>query len=305
MVLIGTVLLHMTTLKNKKNHLKKMNSVILPITLLIIFSLTFSIAQVSATSLMVNGYDVEYDIEGGSISSIDLDLDFSSLIVEIEATSDGQIQISIPRLLLDAKLGAIDDIFFIIVDDLEVDFDELSIDDSTRTLLISFSKGSTMIEIIGTDVGPEKVIQDTIEEPSVVEPVIEKPEQGGGCLIATATFGSELAPQVQFLRELRDDTVMSTASGISFMTGFNALYYSFSPAIADLERENSVFKETVKIAIIPMLSTLSLLSLADIDSEEEMLGYGIGIILLNIGMYFVAPAIIIIKIKSKFKVIFH
>ena len=83
------------------------------------------------------------------------------------------------------------------------------------------------------------------------------------------------------------------------------LYYSFSPAIADLERENPVFKETVKIAITPMLSTLSLLILADIDSEEEMLGYGIGVILLNIGMYFVAPAIIIIKIKSKFKVIFH
>ena len=300
MVLIGIVLSDMTTLKNKKNHLKKMNSVILPITLLIIFSLTFSIAQVSATSLMVNGYDVEYDIEGGSISSIDLDLDFSSLIVEIESTSDGQIQISIPRLLLDAKLGAIDDIFFIIVDDLEVDFDELSIDDSTRTLLISFSKGSTMIEIIGTDVGPEKVIQDTIEEPIEEKPEIKpQTDSSGGCLIATATFGSELAPQVQFLRELRDNTVMSTASGTSFMTGFNALYYSFSPAVADLERESSVFKETVKIAITPMLSTLSLLSLADIDSEAEMLGYGIGVILLNVVMYFVAPALIIFKLKNR------
>jgi len=71
--------------------------------------------------------------------------------------------------------------------------------------------------------------------------IADKAEQvsgnvGGGCLIATATFGSELAPQVQFLRELRDDTVMSTSSGVSFMTGFNAIYYSFSPAIADLER---------------------------------------------------------------------
>ena len=62
-------------------------------------------------------------------------------------------------------------------------------------------------------------------------------ESGGGCLIATATFGSEMAPQVQFLRELRDNTVLQTESGTSFMTGFNQFYYSFSPYIADYERE--------------------------------------------------------------------
>jgi len=39
--------------------------------------------------------------------------------------------------------------------------------------------------------------------------------------------------------------------------------------------------------------------LADIDSESEMLGYGIGVILLNIGMYFVAPAILIMKVKKR------
>jgi len=125
--------------------------------------------------------------------------------------------------------------------------------------------------------------------------------ESGGCLIATATFGSEFAPQVQFLRELRDDTVMSTSSGASFMTGFNAIYYSFSPAIADLERQSPIFKETVKIVITPLLSSLSLLSLVDIDSESEMLGYGIGVILLNIGMYFVAPAIVILKISQRIK----
>jgi len=123
----------------------------------------------------------------------------------------------------------------------------------------------------------------------------------GGCLIATATFGSELAPQVQFLRELRDNTVMSTSSGTSFMTGFNAIYYSFSPAIADLERQSPIFKEMVKIAITPLLSSLSLLIFADIDSESEMLGYGIGVILLNIGMYFVAPAIVIVKISQRIR----
>ena len=157
------------------------------------------------------------------------------------------------------------------------------------------------------------------EEPDVdVEPIIESDQpicgegtvlknglcvveekRGGGCLIATAAFGSELAPQVQFLREIRDNTVLQTESGSAFMLGFNQLYYSFSPTIADYERENAAFKETVKIAVTPLLTSLAILNYVDIDSEEEMLGYGIGIILLNIGMYFVAPAVVIFKIKNR------
>jgi len=122
---------------------------------------------------------------------------------------------------------------------------------------------------------------------------------GGGCLIATAAFGSELAPQVQQLRELRDNTVLQTESGASFMTGFNQFYYSFSPIIADYERENPVFKEVVKLTLTPLLTSLTLLQYTDIDSESEMLGYGVGIILLNIGIYFVAPTVLIMKIKKR------
>jgi peptidyl-prolyl cis-trans isomerase B (cyclophilin B) len=125
--------------------------------------------------------------------------------------------------------------------------------------------------------------------------------QSGGCLIATAAFGSEMAPQVQFLRELRDNTVLQTESGTNFMAGFNQFYYSFSPAIADYERENPAFKEVVKITLTPLLTSLTLLQYADIDSESKMLGYGIGVILLNIGMYFIAPAILIMKVRSLHK----
>ena len=123
---------------------------------------------------------------------------------------------------------------------------------------------------------------------------------GGGCLIATATYGSELAPQVQQLREIRDNQLMNTDSGISFMTGFNQFYYSFSPIIADMERENPIFREAVKIGITPLLSSLSILSFA--ESESEILGYGIGVILMNIGMYFAVPAIIIFKARKYIKI---
>ena len=123
-----------------------------------------------------------------------------------------------------------------------------------------------------------------------------KKDDRGGCLIATAAYGSELAPQVQILREIRDNQLMGTSSGTSFMTGFNQLYYSFSPYIADMQRENPIFKEAVKVAITPLLSSLSIMSYA--ESESEVLGYGIGVILMNLGMYIAAPAIVILKARK-------
>ena len=116
------------------------------------------------------------------------------------------------------------------------------------------------------------------------------PQDGGGCLIATAAFGSEMSSQVQQLRELRDGVVLQTGSGRAFMDGFNQIYYSFSPAVADLEREHPVFREMARTSLTPMLASLSLLNHAGIDSEAELIGYGLGVILLNIGVYLAPPA---------------
>jgi len=146
----------------------------------------------------------------------------------------------------------------------------------------------------------ETTVDESVPTPPGYDPGVNPDNIPKGCLIATATFGSELAPQVQFLREIRDNALLTTQSGTSFMTAFNAFYYSFSPTIADLERQNPLFKETVKVAITPLLSSLSLLQYVDIDSEAEMLGYGIGIILLNVGMYFVAPVAVVIKMQDHF-----
>ena len=122
-------------------------------------------------------------------------------------------------------------------------------------------------------------------------------EEGGGCLIATAAYGSELAPQVQMLREIRDNQLMNTESGSAFMGTFNELYYTFSPYIADYERENPLFKEAVKLGLTPMLSTLAIMDNA--ETESEVLGLGLSVIALNLGMYLGIPAIVIIGIKSR------
>ena len=169
----------------------------------------------------------------------------------------------------------------------------------------SFSE-TTSVESVAAEPEPEPVcgagtmmkdgicVVDTSK--SVSE---EKSSKGGGCLIATATYGSELAPQVQQLREIRDNSLLQTESGTKFMSIFNDVYYSFSPIIADYERENPVFKEAVKITLTPLISSLSILNYVDMDSEVSVLGYGISLILLNVGMYFVAPVVMIYTIRKK------
>jgi hypothetical protein len=122
--------------------------------------------------------------------------------------------------------------------------------------------------------------------------------EAGGCLVATGPYGSVLAPQVQHLREILDNQFLQTESGTTFMATFNDIYYSFSPIIADYERENPLFKEAVKLAITPMISSLSLMENA--ESESEVLSIGLSVIALNLGMYLGVPAIVIIGIRKKF-----
>ena len=123
-----------------------------------------------------------------------------------------------------------------------------------------------------------------------------KTGNGGGCLIATATYGSEMSQQVQQLRELRDNQLLQTESGTAFMGMFNDVYYSFSPMIADYERENPLFKEAVKLAIPPMISTLSLMENA--ETESEVLSIGLSVIALNLGIYLAVPAMVLVGIRK-------
>jgi len=164
-------------------------------------------------------------------------------------------------------------------------------DDTELTLVLALSQINANSEEFASFYSKE-------DRPNAPHLEIKYSDEGGGCLIATATYGSEMAPQVQFLREIRDNQLMSTDSGTAFMTSFNQFYYSFSPVIADLERENPVFKETVKLFITPMLSTLSLLNYVPLDSESSVLGYGLSIIALNVGIYFVSP-VVGLKIAKK------
>ena len=177
--------------------------------------------------------------------------------------------------------------------------------DKTHSEMETHTEEPAVVEepaIVEEVVEEPAIVEEVVEEPAIVEEVVEEPatapqessEEGGGCLIATAAYGSELAPQVQMLREIRDNQLMNTESGSAFMTTFNEAYYSFSPYIADLERESPVFKEIVKAGLTPMLSTLAIMESA--ETESEVLGLGLSVIALNLGMYIGLPAFGIVKV---------
>lgn len=178
---------------------------------------------------------------------------------------------------------------------------KVGIDDPTP-VAISQPEVVDSVELVVEPKESEGKMEETI--PEELPQKEEVPKNGGGCLIATATFDSELAPQVQFLREIRENVLHNTNSGKSFMVGFNQIYYLFSPTIADWERENSTFKEFVKITITPLLISLGILDYFEINSEAGMIGIGTALISLNIVMYFGIPTLITIKRKKIRKLFF-
>ena len=352
--------------------------------------------------------DFDYNIRGGEVLNFEIDSDNASLLISIDARARGELIITLPRSIIDAKVDSEDIDFDVFIRGMQlVSYDE-TITPYDRTITIPFKRSNDEMSIVGTHVFSQPAIvqnsgPQTIEQIVQSELDMEMPDgkakllifsntnwsgayqtsnvdfteiigqnndevifecnstlgsqgmfgtkiqkltqegylemyliqnqqivsqgstetnfgevflkgncisssdptastnpgipRGGGCLIATATYGSEMATEVQQLRELRDNQLLQTEYGTAFMGTFNDVYYSFSPAIADMEREHPIFKEVVKLAITPMISSLSLMESA--ESESEVLGMGLSVIMLNIGMYLGVPAIVIVGIRKK------
>jgi len=113
-------------------------------------------SEVTDTTVSVQGSSdlIGYEITGGKLVGITPDVEANSLIISIDATSDGSLTLTIPRSVLDATINGGDDDFFVLIDGEEVDFDETTTS-TDRTLTIAFPAGAEEIEIIGTFVVPE------------------------------------------------------------------------------------------------------------------------------------------------------
>ena len=241
---------------------------------------------------------VQSGLEGEVVAVEIKDAD-GTLILIRTVTSDSNGEFSLKfKVPSTAAAGSFD-----VVTNLDIDGQSLSESNSFESVVSVTSTPEPVVEQEVT-CGPGTIDKDgvcVVDSASETEKVVaeeKSSERGGGCLIATATYGSEMAPQVQQLRELRDNQLLNTESGKQFMGTFNDIYYSFSPIIADYERENPLFKEAVKLAITPMISSLSLMENA--ESESEVLSIGISVIALNLGMYLGVPAIVVIGIRKRF-----
>ena len=352
--------------------------------------------------------DFDYKIRGGEVLNFEIDSENASLLISIDARARGELIITLPRSIIDAKVDSEDIDFDVFIRGMQLTSYDETITPYDRTITIPFKRSNDEMSVVGTHVfsqpaivqnsGPqsiEQIVQSELDmeipdgkakllifsntnwsgayqtsnvdfteivgqnndevifecnsdmgsqgmfgtkiqkltQDGYLEMYLIQNQQivsqgstetnfgevflkgncisssdptastnpgiprGGGCLIATATYGSEMATEVQQLRELRDNQLLQTASGKQFMGMFNDVYYSFSPIISDYERENPLFKEAVKLAITPMISSLSLMDGA--NSESEVLGIGLAVIALNIGMYLGIPAVVIVGIRKR------
>ena len=100
-------------------------------------------------------FDLEYNINGGTVKNMVIDFDGLALVISIDSSSDGTITLKIPRELMDAKTtSGEDDTFIILIDGSEVEASQIATIDF-RTITINFLKGDSEIEIIGTQIVPE------------------------------------------------------------------------------------------------------------------------------------------------------
>jgi len=87
-----------------------------------------------------------------------------------------------------------------------------------------------------------------------------QPTTGPRCIIATVAYGSELAPEVQLLRNFRDNIVLSTEAGRCFMKAFNRWYYSYNPSVANSLSESDGARAIVKASLYPLVTVLQIAS---------------------------------------------
>lgn len=118
-----------------------------------------------------------------------------------------------------------------------------------------------------------------------------------GCLIATATFGSELAPEVQFLRDFRDFKILQTFAGSSFMVAFNAWYYSFSPATAQYEYVQPAIRLAARFTLYPLIWVLevgsTVFDLLSFNKEAAAVISGLAVSALLGAIYLTGPLVIV------------
>jgi predicted secreted protein with PEFG-CTERM motif len=101
-------------------------------------------------------FDVSYTVRGATVNNMLVESNIFALIVIIDSDDDGTIILDLPRQSIDAKKSdGSDDTFIILIDGIEVPYEEISTNEKSRRITVDFEEGDSDIEIIGTFVVPE------------------------------------------------------------------------------------------------------------------------------------------------------
>ena len=136
---------------------------------LILFTM-ISTALVYAETMSVDAdgtsYDLEYTATGMTVSGIEADTDFISLILTVDVTeSTGTLDVTLDRSFFDSTFEGLDDDFIILADGDEPNFSETATTPQSRTLSLELPAGTEEIEIIGSVFGSSAiVVPDTSED---------------------------------------------------------------------------------------------------------------------------------------------
>lgn len=145
--------------------------------------------------------------------------------------------------------------------------------------------------------------EETFKVEEIQEQVPEEEEER--CIIATATYGSELSPNVQFLRGFRENYVLNTYAGMNFMTVFNTWYYSFSPRVAITISTHNTLRNIMKILIYPLIGilhvTATIFNLFGFYNEFAIIISGL-IASSLIGIVYITPLTLIIHFTKKMQI---
>ena len=121
-----------------------------------VFTTGFAYAEPGSVDVDIDGTPVtiNYDAQGVEVVSIDADLDFVSLIIDVDVSgSPGILEITLERSYFDSVFDGTDEDFIIIADGEEPTFEEIETTSTSRTLQIELENGTDELEIIGTDIG--------------------------------------------------------------------------------------------------------------------------------------------------------
>ena len=213
---------------------------LLKISLGLIFFTILSSAFVYAETISVNvdgtNYDVDYTATGMSVSGIESDPDFISLIISVDVTdSPGVLDITFDRTFFDSIYDGVDDDFIILADGDEPNFSETQTTTTSRTLSIELPSGTEEIEIIGSIFGR------TIEEvPSGTE---EIPDETPEKQIPAAFVDPSKDPKVYVERYVTEssykDWFEENYSDYTFHEALDISKSELDKLIAEVEKENS------------------------------------------------------------------